>query len=70
MMYNMSILSTIICCMKPLKITDYCFIKYFRHDVLEGVGKLHLSLLLSCLIRERRVRLDDFNDQLIRLDYG
>ena len=43
---------------------------FCRHDVLEGVGKLHLKLLLSNLIDSKYITLDELNEKIIRLDYG
>lgn len=40
------------------------------HDILEGLGKRELKLILRSLSEKRQVCLEDFNDRLISFDYG
>lgn len=40
------------------------------HDILEGIGKRELKLILNSLAQKKIVTLDTFNDRLISFDYG
>ena len=42
----------------------------FRHDILEGVAKLHLSLLLTSLADDKYISITHFNDRLLNCNYG
>lgn len=44
--------------------------EHYRHDVLEGVGKLHLRLLLTDLVKSKYITLGYLNERLVTLDYG
>ena len=45
-------------------------IKFCRHDILEGIGKVEVKCLLDALIKDRIITLDDLNEKVTTLDYG
>ena len=40
------------------------------HDLLEGVAPLEIKLLLSQCVRDRLIRLAEFNDRLLNFNFG
>ena len=45
-------------------------IDIYRHDILEGVGKMEVKCLLEALIRDKIISLGDLNRQITTMDYG
>lgn len=40
-----------------------------RHDILEGIGKKELKLLLAQLIQEKYITLQELNDRIVNFSY-